>query len=187
MQIESFDEYKEYYNKYGRLPLPQVNYSAKPLNERQLLTKYKDYQKKVSGRKVATDSESYKISDYTKRVMSAKQSARDNDPNHEVYNAFLNKLTAEQRLHLKKNSIGVFGIYDPAHIFDCGSYPYMSDVVDNIVMIPRYLHSHIDQFLDPFNEGEHLTADEHTELWKMIVGEDRYNRLLEQINNHRGK
>lgn len=193
MKIESFEEYKAYYEKYHRLPLPQVSYSAKPLNDRQLLTKYNDYQKKVERAdakraSVLNDKEDSEfISDYTKKLMSAKQKARELDPRHEVYSAFLAKLSVEQRVHLKKNSVGVFGTFDPAHVFSCGEYPFMSDNVDNIVMIPRYLHAHIDQYLNPFIEGERLTEDEHTELWKLIIGEERYDKLQSMIDLHRRK
>ena len=192
MFIESFDEYKAYYEKYKKLPLPQMTYSDKPLNERQLLTKYKDYQRKIDNNKEKLKNNKEiintpKVSEYTKRQMKAKQQARNIDPKHEIYNAFLEKLSIEQRTYLKKNCWGVFATFDPAHIFSCGEYPFISDNVDNIVMIPRFLHTHIDQYLDPFNEGEKLTEEEHTELWKLIVGEERYNRLLEQVKSYRKK
>ena len=191
MPIESFEEYKEYYSTHNRLPYPQMTYSNKPLNERQLMTKYKDYQKKVEKNKAKpvyhqNDDADRPVSEYTKRLMSAKQKARELDPEYEAYKAFLSKLAIEQRIILKKNSVGVFGTFDPAHIFDCGSYPYMSDVVDNIVMIPRYLHTNIDQLINPFTQ-ERMTRDEHTELWKLIVGEERYDRLQSMVDSHRRK
>ena len=189
--IDSFEEYKEYYSTHSRLPYPQMTYSNKPLNERQLMTKYKDYQKKVEKNKAKpvyqqNDDADRPISEYTKKLMSAKQKARELDPEYEAYKAFLSKLDIEQRIILKKNSVGVFGTFDPAHIFDCGSYPYMSDVVDNIVMIPRYLHTNIDQLINPFTQ-EGMTKDEHTELWKLIVGEERYDRLQSMVDAHRRK
>lgn len=179
--IDSLEDYIEYYKLNKKLPYPQVSYSAKELNERQLATKYKDYCKKIKN--VKEKQENNEESEYLKNLKKAKEEARKLDPEGKT---FYNSLTEEQKDFLKRNSFGKFNNLDPAHIFSTGEYPFLADEIENIVMIPRYVHSYIDQMLNPFSDKhEKLTKEQHSELWIQFVGEERYKSLLVSILAYR--
>lgn len=183
--IKTFDEYKSYYEQTGKLPLPQVNYNQKPLNERQLLTKFKDYEKKISRQEEKLLSlkeeglDSVCISDYTRDLMKAKNLARELDPKGEIQFKFL---TVEEKNYIHKNSWGVFGTLDPAHIFPTSKYPHLGTDQENIIMLNRFCHTLIDSYKSIFDDKHsQLTEEEHTNLWIKIIGNTRYNNLLKKL------
>lgn len=193
MLIETFEEYQIYYETYGKLPLPQVNYSTKPLNERQLQTKFKDYQKKVQAYRSKTESlkaegiESQFVSDYAKSVAEAMEKSKESDPNHERWNAFFNKLSASERNVLNGNmwmcpkKDGKY-VFDTAHIIERGTSPKLADEIKNMIEIPRAFHHYIDSYRNPLTEEhEMITRTEHDRLWIELIGQE----LWEWLNEHK--
>lgn len=69
-----------------------------------------------------------------------------------------------------------FGQNDPAHIFGKGAYLHMKYMIENIIIIPRYCHSHIDQSRNPFTL-QYMSEEEKRLFWIKFIGIERYNFL----------
>jgi len=185
----TLEEFIQYYESKNKLPRPSTYSGSKSLNEKQLNTKYKEYVKKcnrIEERKqsIIEDEESEYLSDYIKNQKFAKQEARQIDPDA---NIFFSKLNEEELSLVKKMmSVGYdFGIIDPAHIFSCGGWPHMSDIVDNILMLPRCVHHYIDLFLNPLSEKhEAITKEQRNEFWIRFIGIERWNMLVKMTKRN---
>jgi len=177
------EEFILYYEKNNRVPSPSAYSGNKPLNNKQLITKYKDYVKKCSRfetrmNSIINDDDSPYVSSYIKNQRSAKIEARELDPNATIFFSKLNN----NEITIVKNMMNMgqeFSIIDPAHIFSCGGWPKMSNVVENILMLPRCVHSLIDTRMNPLTEThESISKTEWEAFWIRFIGIDRWNFLL---------
>jgi hypothetical protein len=184
----SEDEFIEYYNTYHKLPNGMLSTGKRPLNEKELKTRYKKYCKLIKKQEqkfnsIIEDEDSEYISDYIKNQKEAKRIARELDPHAEV---FFSKLT-EDETTLVKNMMKLskdFAIIDPAHIFSTGTTPQLADCVENILMLPRCVHHYIDNYLNPLTiTHEAITQEQRNEFWIRFIGIDRWNNLLELKRN----
>lgn len=165
--MKSFNEYKEYYEKTGKL-LNDPYIRVRKLNERQLRTRYEKYQKKEEKRL----KKSF-IPDSKWLIIREEIFIRDN------YRCRLWKvLTMEEKKEvLEDASLFALNDIDPAHVFGKGSCPKMKYVPENIVTLYRTFHSRLDAYLNPLN-GTPISNSEREEWWKRILGEEEYKKLL---------
>ncbi len=178
------EEFIEYYETKNRLPKPSSYTGGKKLNDRQLITKYKEYVKKCNRmeerkQSIKEDEDSEYLSNHIKNQRFAKQEARKLDPEAQV---FFSKLTSDE-LKTVNSMMRMgqdFSIIDPAHIFSVGSTPTMADEIDNILMLPRCVHSLVDTYLNPLSEKhEVINKEQRDSFWIRFIGVERWNRLLE--------
>lgn len=78
---------------------------------------------------------------------------------------------------IAKGWYGVFGQLDPCHIFSRGSYIHMKYMVDNILIAPRYFHTCVDQYRNPFTL-QFMDQEERYAMWIKFIGIDKWNYLL---------
>lgn len=196
--MKSFEEFVEYYRETNRFLLPLVNYSKKPLSDKQLESKYKEYCKKVEKQNEKKEEKiiNGKIkmyesmlnptdnkSEHCKNIDKTMQKVHENN-DISCYRRFYNSLEYWQKkiiddnmwLCPKKNGVYTF---DGCHILDRGKYSKLADDEDNIVLLPRYLHKCLDDYINPFTQ-KIMKKEEHDDVWICIVGEERWNRLHEK-------
>lgn len=92
-------------------------------------------------------------------------------------------LTKEEYEVIKPNLWGVMKTLDPAHIFSRGAFPHLKYEVSNIVTLSRYIHSCLDNCMDPFTQ-ERIGKEEAKEYWIRIIGEEKYKELEERSRKH---
>lgn len=68
---------------------------------------------------------------------------------------------------------------DHAHVFPVGLYPHMCYIESNVVLLNRWTHHNLDSCRHPIT-GEDIKREERDSFWKEIIGESRYERLLEK-------
>jgi len=73
---------------------------------------------------------------------------------------------------------------DHAHIFPVSLYPEIMYDTDNVVLLNRYSHHNLDDCKHPVT-GEYIEKKERDLYWKRIIGEQKYNSLLEKIKSIR--
>jgi hypothetical protein len=171
-------EYKNYYIKNNRFPDGQYNNPQKILNERQVKTKYEKYCKRYEKKQVKENSE------YKQAIFDAEKNVIDNDPEAQEFWSKWNteeRYVLNQRCLMFKNDKGEI-LIDPAHVFGRGEAPQLSSEELNIIPMPRYFHSLIDQYINPIT-GKAMKKEEHEQLWRRIVGDKRYDELLEMKRN----
>lgn len=200
--MKTLEEFISYYKETNRFILPIVNYSKKPLTDKQLESKYKEYCKKVEKQNEKREEKMIdnKIKMYEKMMNgeNGNKSEYANDVEetmknvHEkndisCYRKFYDSLEHWQKKILddnlwlcpKKNRTYVF---DGCHILDRGKHSKLADDEDNIVLLPRYLHKCLDDYINPFT-SKIMKKEEHDNLWICIIGEERWNRLLKKSIN----
>lgn len=168
----TYEYYYEYYKKNNRFLDGQYNNPEKDLNDKQIKTKYNKYVKRFE-KKLSKEN-----SEYVQNIFSAEEEARKLDPEADI---FWSSLSKEQYDIVKKEmkKIKDFSIIDPCHIISRGTCTKLADNIDNILMAPRVFHSYIDQYLNPFSEKhEAITKEQQESIWRCIVGDERYNTLL---------
>lgn len=199
--MKSFEEFVNYYKETNRFLLPLVNYSKKPLTDKQLESKYKEYCKKIEKQ---NEKREEKIIDNKIKMYESMLNPTDAKSEHfkridetmkkvhekndiSCYRKFYNSLEHWQKkiiddnmwLCPKKNGTYTF---DGCHILDRGKYSKLADDEDNIVLLPRYLHKCLDDYINPFS-NKIMKKEEHDDIWIYIVGEERWNRLHEKVLN----
>lgn len=195
--MKSFEEFVNYYKETNRFLLPLVNYSKKPLTDKQLESKYKEYCKKVEKQeekklddkikryeKILNNEEKQKSSYVSSVDETMKRVHEKGDIS--CYRKFYNSLEPWQKKILddnmwlcpKKNGVYTF---DGAHIFDRGKYSKLADDEENIVLLPRYLHKCLDDYINPFTM-KNMKKEEHDDFWICIVGLERWENLKNKLN-----
>lgn len=187
MQPMTWEEFLDFYESNGRTPTQQKK-PNRLLNENQLRTKYDKYLKSVEKEearrqrlmaKVKSTTDWY--SDEEWEQVKAEVFKRDH------YDCQLLEVLNNEELTEIKNRAGklFLGIVDPAHVFGKGAYPHMRYDPDNIIIINRYSHSLLDNRKHPVY-GRPLTAEEHEGWWRRILGNKRYDRLLQKSKQKGG-
>lgn len=193
----SYDEYLIYYEKYKRLPNGQYC-SKKPLNERQLKSKYDKYcksiQKKKDTIKRQIEKQKNKPFKKPKPIKNKKQSnsdwlkckkivfERDNN------NCRLWPLLSLEEKSKVKNYIyqgSEFATIDPAHVISQSQSKKLQYNPDNIICLYRLFHTRLDNYQDPIT-GKYLegkTTEERKQKRKdwfiKIIGKDLFEWLEE--------
>lgn len=198
--MKSFEEFVNYYKETNRFLLPLVNYSKKPLTDKQLESKYKEYCKKIEKQNEKREEKiiDNKIkmyesvlnptdvkSEHCKRINETMKKVHEKN-DISCYRKFYNSLEYWQKkiiddnmwLCPKKNGAYTF---DGAHIFDRGKYSKLADDEENIVLLPRYLHKCLDDYINPFTM-KNMKKEEHDDFWICIVGLERWENLKNKLN-----
>lgn len=84
----------------------------------------------------------------------------------------------EDRRLLERSAGRLLYVIDRAHVFGKGAYPRMRYLVDNVVFLNRFSHRCLDTDCDP-RDGKSTTAGAVEAWWRLIVGDERYERLAE--------
>jgi len=165
-----FNEFIEFYEKYGKTP-NQINPQKNKLNEAQIRAKFVAYEKA----EIKKDQKKLKKDE---RLLSvyAWVDERDN------YSCrLLNKLSVQELLYVS-NTNGVFllSIIDHAHILPRSTHSYLKYDVDNIVLLSRLFHSRLDEFRDPIT-GEYIGKVMAGQWWQYILGSPQHDSLLKKL------
>ena len=183
----SKNEFTEFYKKYKRFPNGLYCNPDKVLNSKQLESKYKKYL--ISGEKrldrfskqSKKQSKKPKIKIDNKWIETReKVFIRDKETCQYYKSLNLNDQFKAQKI-LEENSHLLD--LDPAHIFGKGSYPKLKYDTDNIVLLFRFFHSRIDNYLHPVT-GKSITKEERNNIWISIIGIEKWNSLLNKIKNN---
>jgi hypothetical protein len=89
---------------------------------------------------------------------------------------FLSILTKEEFEVIKPNLWGVMKTLDGAHILSRSNRCDLVYDIDNVVLLCRYVHSCLDNGVDPFTQ-ERISKEEVKEYWYRIVGKEYYEML----------
>lgn len=158
------EDYIDFYNKYGRYP-DNFGYRNQRLNEKQLNTKYEKYLKKQE-----KNNKSFEVDERWNQIKALL-------PKQCALIAVLRKNNRFAEIdELYSNAKFLISTIDGAHVFSRQKAPWMKYDIDNVVPLNRYSHSMLDFMKDPI-DGHTITKEEQTEWWKLILGDDRWNRL----------
>jgi hypothetical protein len=187
----SYEDFITYYGKYGRFPDAQYSNPDKILNERQLKTKYEKYIKRQSVALLKLknkfdvpetfEEDTEQPSTYIQKVFQAEKEALERDPDRQEF--WIN--LTDDEINAIHNKIGMFKdkegnvLYDPCHVISRTQNKILAYDPDNIIYMPRYCHSLIDIYKNFFTLKS-ITKEEREDLWKHILGEERYNRLQDK-------
>lgn len=164
----SFEEYKEYYNEHKKCIDDYFSTPyKKELNEKQIESHYKKYLKRniKKGEKLNKKDEiweSVKNEVNLSKCLLVERLEKDKK--------------VDELKTLKENAKQLINTIDPAHVFSRGAYPELKYDIDNIVPLNRFSHSMLDQMRDPITSRQ-ITKEEHDNIWKYIIGEEKYNML----------
>jgi len=165
--LNSFEEYIEFYNKYGRC-IDQVQRPKNKLNEIQLFRKWDNYKKKEE-RKEAKRAD--------KQVDEKWLAVREEVFKRDDYQCQLyNKLNfAEKALFFNSNGYLTKTI-DPAHVIPRSLSKNLYYDPDNIVTLDRIFHSRLDAFKHPLT-GESIKKSDVEYWWVRIIGWELWTKL----------
>jgi hypothetical protein len=88
-------------------------------------------------------------------------------------------MTEEEKKLIKPHLWGDFKKIDGAHCISRSQSPKMKYDVDNVYLLFRRVHKALDGCFDPFT-GKPITKEEVINYWKRIIGEEKYNELIER-------
>lgn len=170
-----FDQFCEHYKKYGKCP-HQLSKPLHTLNEKELLSKWKSYSKakvkssqKVS-KGVAGDPLWDEVSDIVwKRDKECRLLSKLKIDKFEDYKYFISS-----------NPYSLIQKLDLAHIISRSASKNLYYDPDNIILLSRPAHSLLDSYHDPIY-GKAITKDEREDWFRYIVGNEKYEKLLEKI------
>lgn len=174
--LKSFDDFVEYYSKYGKCP----NQLSKPnhtLNEKELLSKWKSYSKaKVkSSQKIQKGVIGDPLWDEVSDIVWKRDKGQCR---------FLSKLKIDKyedyKYIINVAPFNLIKTLDLAHVIPRSKSSNLYYNSNNIVLLSRYVHSSLDTYHDPIT-GKSITKHRVEQWWKYIVGEEQYEKLLEII------
>lgn len=178
MKITTLEEFKESCDK--KRCLRNTMYNNKTcLTDSKRERCYKQYLTKLEKDKIKREEQIAKSKNKVIKVdeawLECKRIVKERDGNK---CRFISICTpAEKKIILEKVFMFKdFQKLDPAHIYSQGAYKHMYVLPENVATLYRYVHTCIDQFLDPFTE-EYIGKEGNIYYWKRIVGEDIYNEL----------
>jgi hypothetical protein len=94
---------------------------------------------------------------------------------------FIKICTVKEMIFMEKKAPRVLLTrLDHAHIFPVSLYPEIMYKDDNIVLLNRWSHHNLDDCKHPAT-GDKISKEERDEIWKRIVGETIFNKLLSII------
>lgn len=180
----TFEEYKNYYirSNYKYFPDGQYCNPKKILKDNQIEFKYNKYIKGVERKTLKGNSK------YIQKIFDVEEECKNEDPFAVKFYSRIKELDKQWNTdfhdYFKKMNKVVGDIYDPCHIISRGTNRKLSSLKENIIIMPRYVHSLLDQYYEIFSvTPKSISRKRHEEIWKLIVGEEKYNYL---IDLHRG-
>lgn len=178
----NYEQFQKFYREKGYLP-NDVGRRKNSLNEKQLQTRFKKYQKQQDHRRK-------KLSESLKKERKRSYEVKVDGRWEVVKNQMdLNNCLLIQRLKedpggkevldvLMKLGGGFLKTIDPAHVISRSQAPHLKYESKNVVPLNRYSHSMLDTMRDPIY-GNPLTKDKRDEWWEFIVGETQWAELQE--------
>ena len=172
----TFEDYCTFYKKYGKC-LNQLSKPKHTLNEKELFSKWKSYSKaKVkSSQKVQKGVVGDPFWDEVSNLVWKRDEGKCR---------FLSKLKIDKyEDYWYIINIAPYDLLqklDLAHVIPRSKSKKLYYDPDNIVLLSRYVHSSLDTYHDPIT-GKSITKSQVDNWWKYIVGEDKYEKLLENI------
>ena len=166
----TFDEFKEFYKEKGYLP-NDVGTRKNKLNETQLRTRFKKYEKTLERKEYTIDIQWEELKE-----------------NLDFSECSLIKRLKEEQMYdefyeLQNNAGWLLKTIDPAHVFPKGGYPYLKYDLENVVPLNRYSHSCLDTMRDPIS-GEPIDKEKHELFWMFIIGIERFIELKRKIEEY---
>lgn len=121
-------------------------------------------------------------------IYDIEEECKKENPNAERFYKRLEELDKEWNTnwvdYYKKQNYILGNIYDPAHIISRSQCPALSSEKLNIEVLPRIIHTYIDSYYEVFStKHEQISKERQIEIWKLLIGEERYNELLFMKNN----
>lgn len=188
----TFDQFRLFYEKYGKCPNDVGPPKKNKLNENQLRTRFEKYLKSEekrmrSMRRLQLKSKAVQSRDL--RWDEVRDEVRFRDKYEcSLYRKLLQEKRFEEANFLKENAGPLFFKLDVAHIFGKGAFPHMRYDVDNLVLLNRFSHNSLDESRNPVT-GVQISKDEVIEWWKFLINykdHDRYEELRNRsINGNR--
>lgn len=160
----SFEEFRNYYKEKGKLP-NDITVRAKPLNEKQLLSRYRAYQKAIQKRELAKERNAQEPEEWTE----VKRRVLERDR----YTCRLYPLLTFNEL--KEVDVNPHFV-DPAHIYPKSVFPHLKYDEDNIIALNRTFHSRLDQYKSPVT-GNPISLEERYAWFQRIIGSKKYYEL----------
>ncbi len=170
----TYEQFLQHYDKYGKC-INQINKPKKTLNEKQLWSAYRRYNKSENKKeeKKLKILEGKLVDDKWEQIKQ-EVSVRDN------YKCrLLSILNPFEKMALKGNAGYLAKLLDHAHVFGKGAYHHLRYDKKNIILLNRYSHSMLDSQKHPIN-GWSILAEEKENWWKKILGKISYNILKER-------
>ena len=175
-----FNKFKQFYDSRGICPNDNVKRKNK-LNEKQLKAKYEKYikqeDKKIEAKKRYMDKAKNKEVKIDKEWLETEKKVRERDSN---CCRLIKVLSYNEAQRLKNNSNGLYKIIDPAHVIRRTKALNIKYDTDNIVCLNRWSHGCLDHYKDPI-DGKSISKEDVESWWKLIVGIENYNKLIEKI------
>ena len=170
----SYEEYVEYYKKYGKT-IDQMMVPKSSLNEKQLQRKYSSYVKKE-------EKKEEKFNNMVAHVDEDWERLKEVLIRRDGFGCKLVSIIRGTNLYydLRENAGHLLNTIDVAHIFPKGYYKQLYYDIDDVVWLNRYSHSMLDSYRDPIR-GKSISSTELSLWWRFIAGNDVYERLLEKI------
>lgn len=172
MEVPSLEEYIAFYESTGCKRLWGEQYvRSNRLTNKQLESHYKKFLEKAEKSEIKQKDRKDKAEwDALKATLP-----KDCELLMLLYHLKQYELVEE----LKENAGSKLNVIDMAHIFPRGGYPWLCYDPDNVVSLNRYSHGNIDYLKDPI-DGSPITKEEQERWWRVIVGNERYDRLLKK-------
>lgn len=167
--ITTFDEFKAFYFEYGKTP----NMMGKPkhtLNEKELLVKWKSYQKANIQKEFEVDEEWEALKIF---IHARDKSCR-----------FLQRLRLERpndyKYMLQNYPPDLLSTYDLAHVIRRSKSKKLYYDKENIVLLCRAVHSNLDSYHHPIT-GVVISKTEVVDWWQWIIGEELFDKLQKNM------
>lgn len=182
----TLNDYKNAYirSNYRFLPDGQYCNPNKRLNDERLEDKYNKYVKRLENKKLKGNSK------YMQSVYDVEAECRKENPQAEFFYSNIRKFDEKNDTdfegYFRRRNKALGDIYDPAHIFPRGTHPELSTEKDNIIILPRFVHSLLDADIELFSEDfvhRTISKERKEEIWNIILGEDNYNRIRYTLRN----
>jgi len=171
--ILSLEDYISYYNKHDKC-IDQFSKSNNSFNDRQLLSKYNKYVKKIDCKKKKDLEKNNKPSYWDDWVV-----CRDKVYERDNYSCRLwGILSYEEKKIFKESNSYLTNTLDPAHIISRGESKNLICEVKNIVLLDRAFHSRLDFCKCPLS-GKSISKIEREKWLKRIIGDDLFKWLKE--------
>lgn len=167
--IENFEQFLEFYEKYGKTP-NMLSVPKNKLNLIQLQSKWKSYSKAIDKKMNKTYKGSYDDplwADVVEKVIERDKNVC----------RFLTILSKDDILYMNQHyPHSVLKILDPAHVFARTKSHNLYYCTDNIYQINRVSHGFLDTYKHPIT-GKPISREERKNWWIKIIGQEIYEEL----------
>lgn len=163
-----YDDFVAFYKEHGKCP-NDIQMRSKPLNEKQLQRRYKQYVLSVERRNLKIEEASVPDEEWIR--------VRELVFERDQYECVLyGKLSLEEVNQINPRSEFDPYLFDPAHVLPRSTHPHLVYEPENVVTLSRFFHRRLDTYQSPLT-GAPISQQEHREWWARIVGEEKLRKL----------